>query len=201
MEVIPFEELPRKRRYRLILHGLARSLGICVVLTVAYFLAPLDHLNKVPLVISLTIGMLALAGVSVQQVRAVLRARYPGIRATQALATMIPLFLLLFAACYFLAAGDATTNFNVESLTKIDALYFTVTVFSTVGFGDITAISGTARMLVSVQMLLDLVVLGLVVRQFMGAVQSARDERLAEVRAAAVVQSVPAPVPIPEPEM
>lgn len=201
-----FEGLPRRQRYRLILRGLLRSLGICVVLIVAYFLAPLTHLNNLPLVLSLTFGMVVLTAVSVQQVHAVLRARYPGIRAGQALATTVPLFLLLFAACYFVTAADNSTNFNVHSLTKMDALYFTVTVFSTVGFGDITATSGIARMLVSVQMLLDLVVLGLVVRQFMGAVQSAREVRLAEGRAVAVPSRRtpsaldPTTVPLPEPK-
>ena len=40
-----------------------------------------------------------------------------------------------------------------EPLTRADALYFTVTVFSTVGFGDITAKSETARVVLIVQML------------------------------------------------
>ena len=44
------------------------------------------------------------------------------------------------------------------------ALYLAITVFSTVGFGDITPESELARIVVSVQMLLDLVVIGLVVR-------------------------------------
>jgi hypothetical protein len=36
-------------------------------------------------------------------------------------------------------------------LTRTDALYFTVTVFSTVGFGDITAKTETARLVVTGQ--------------------------------------------------
>jgi hypothetical protein len=32
-----------------------------------------------------------------------------------------------------------TDNFNVHALTRTDSLYFTITVFATVGFGDITA--------------------------------------------------------------
>jgi hypothetical protein len=46
-------------------------------------------------------------------------------------------------------------------------------VFSTVGFGDITAASQSARLVVTAQMLLDLVALGLLVRAFVGAVQVA----------------------------
>jgi voltage-gated potassium channel len=43
-----------------------------------------------------------------------------------------------------------------------------------VGFGDITAASQFARLVVTAQMVLDLLVLGLVVRAFVGAVQLAR---------------------------
>jgi hypothetical protein len=43
-------------------------------------------------------------------------------------------------------------------LTRTDALYFTVTVFPTVGFGDITARSETARIVVTGQMIADLVI-------------------------------------------
>ena len=44
------------------------------------------------------------------------------------------------------------------------ALYFTVMVFSTVGFGDVVAQTNNMRLLVTVQMLLNLAVLGLVIR-------------------------------------
>jgi hypothetical protein len=50
-----------------------------------------------------------------------------------------------------------------------------VTTFSTVGFGDITATSETARVVVTVQMVLDLLVLGLGIRVFIGAVKRARE--------------------------
>ena len=71
---------------------------------------------------------------------------------------------------YFLMAQADADNFNAETLTRTDSLYFTVTVFATVGFGDITATSEAARVLVTVQMILDLIVLGLGVRAFVGAV-------------------------------
>ena len=49
-------------------------------------------------------------------------------------------------------------------LSRTDAMYFSTTVFTTVGFGDITAKSEVARLVVTVQMWLDLVFLGLVLR-------------------------------------
>jgi cell division GTPase FtsZ len=86
----------------------------------------------------------------------------------------VPAFLLLFAATYFIMEQANSENFNVDSLTRTDSLYFTVTVFATVGFGDITATSQAARVLVMAQMILDLLVLGLVVKVFVGAVEIGR---------------------------
>ena len=67
-----------------------------------------------------------------------------------------------------MAQADAS-NFSVHTLTKTDSLYFTVTVFATVGFGDITATSQAARLIVTVQMILDLIILGLGIRLLLGA--------------------------------
>ena len=50
-----------------------------------------------------------------------------------------------------------------EQLDHTRALYFAITVFSTVGFGDITPKTDLARIIVSIQMLLDMVIIGAVV--------------------------------------
>ena len=86
----------------------------------------------------------------------------------------MPVFLILFAATYFMMEQSNPGNFNVDPLTRTDSLYFTVTVFATVGFGDITATSQVARVVVIAQMILDLLVLGLVVKVFLGAVEKGR---------------------------
>jgi hypothetical protein len=52
-----------------------------------------------------------------------------------------------------------------------------VTTFSSVGFGDITAASQTARLVVTWQMLLNLLVLGIGIRLFVGAVTVGRERR------------------------
>lgn len=61
-----------------------------------------------------------------------------------------------------------------EPLTRSDALYFTVTTFATVGFGDIVPHSETVRLLVTGQVILDLVIVGLGIRVILGAVQKGR---------------------------
>lgn len=167
-------ELSPSERRRLIARGLLRALAAAVVLMALYFLSPLDRMDTVPLGMSLAVGLLVLLGVSIWQVRAITRAAYPMVRAIQALATTVPLFLILFAASYFLMAQADSANFSTQTLTRTDALYFTITIFATVGFGDISATSQSARLLVSTQMVLDLLILGLGIKVFTGAVQRAR---------------------------
>ena len=97
------------------------------------------------------------------QLRRVLKADRPALRAVQALGGAIPLFLLTFSALY-LSLSEASTSQFSEPLNHTGALYLAITVFSTVGFGDITPQSDLARIVTSIQMLLDLVVIGAVVR-------------------------------------
>jgi len=167
-------ELPRTKRRRVITFGLLRALATTVVLVTLYYQLPLDRIHNVAAV--LVAGVLILSAVTVRQLRRVLRSRHPTMVAIVALATTLPLFLLLFASAYFTMANTHPGSFNTHPLTRTDSLYFTVTVFSTVGFGDIAAMDQTARLVVTVQMLLDLLVLGLVVRSFVGAVRRTRME-------------------------
>jgi hypothetical protein len=89
------------------------------------------------------------------------------------MATVIPLFLVLFAWLYLTMSQADPTAFTGGQLDRPSALYFTVTVFSTVGFGDITPHTDTARMIVTVQMLADLAVIAVVIRLIFGAVNRA----------------------------
>ena len=88
---------------------------------------------------------------------------YATLRAVEALAFIVPAYLVLFAAIYFLMNHNNQATFGT-SQTKLDSLYFSATVFTTVGFGDITAKIQAGRAVVLVQMILDLMILGLVVR-------------------------------------
>ncbi len=65
-------------------------------------------------------------------------------------------------------------------MSRTDAMYFSSTVFTTVGFGDITAKTEAARLVVTLQMWLDLVFLGLVVRLVVNAVKFNQQRRAVE---------------------
>lgn len=143
------------------------------MLVVIYYLLPLDRASTTVAVTLLVIGLVLLMGLVAYQVRSIVRSAYPLLRGVESLATSIPFFLLLFAATYVVLATISAGNFS-QPLSRTDAIYFTVTVFATVGFGDITAKTEVARLVVTGQMIADLVVLGLGVRVLLSAVQRGR---------------------------
>jgi hypothetical protein len=75
--------------------------------------------------------------------------------------------------------ADAQPQAFSEPLSRTDALYFTITVFSTVGFGDIVPVTDGGRVATMVQMVGDLLVVGLVLRVMLGAVKAGRQRRVA----------------------
>ena len=133
------------------------------VLFAAYFLIPgrgsLEGLGLPWLVVQLCV----FGAVVAVQVPAITRARYPILRAVESLALLIALYLLIFARIYLSNSIHDPSGFS-RPLDHVTALYFTVTVFATVGFGDIIAETNSMMLLVTLQMLLNLVVLGLVIR-------------------------------------
>lgn len=162
-------------RFRQVAFTLLKVAGANVVLLAIYYLLPLDRTSSGVAIALLAVGLSALVGLIALQVRAIIRAEYPALRAVGALATSAPLFLLLFAGTYFVLGGLSASNFS-ESMTRTDALYFTVTVFATVGFGDITATSEPARALVTGQMVAGIVIIGLGARIIVDAIKHGREQ-------------------------
>jgi voltage-gated potassium channel len=124
-----------------------------------------DGFARVSGTVLLAVGLLLIAVIVVWQVRVIINSPFPRVQAVQAMLVGIPLLLCVFATCYYVVGVNQADSFT-QPMNKVGAMYFTVTVFSTVGFGDITAKTDLARSLVTVQMLLSLVVLGLVVKLF-----------------------------------
>jgi Ion channel len=164
-----------------VLATLLRALLSTAALVVIYYLLPLDKTSIAQALVILAIGLAALVGLVAYQVRSIMKATYPALRAVGALATSVPLFLLLFAGTYFVMDGISASNFS-ESMSRTDALYFTVTVFATVGFGDITATSQPARALVTGQMIAGIVIVGLGARIIVDAIKQGRRQQPAAGR-------------------
>lgn len=166
---------PAATARRVIAWGLVRALASTAALVALYFLVPLDRLRFVPLGLTLTVAVVLLIAIGAWQVRAIATSPYPRLRGIESLAVTVPLYILLFAAAYYGMATQDPTSFNSDGLTRLDTLYFAVTIFSSVGFGDIFAVSQTARSLVTIQMILNLLILGAGIRVFVGAARRRRD--------------------------
>ena len=160
----------------MIVRALLRALASTAALVAIYYLLPLDHTARWLAITALVIGLAALIGLIAFQVRAITASPFPGLRALEALATSLPLFLLLFASTYVVMGAIAASSFS-QPMTHTSALYFTVTVFATVGFGDITAKTDTARLLVTGQMIIDLIIIGIGARIILGAVRQSRQRQ------------------------
>jgi hypothetical protein len=167
----------------MVVRALLRAVGSTVVLVAIYYLLPLDRSSAWAAVTMLAVGLVVLVALVAFQVRSIVGSPFPGLRAVEALATSVPLFLLLFAGTYLVMAAISAGNFT-QPLTHTDALYFTITVFATVGFGDITARTEAARLVVSGQMIADLVIIGLGARIIVGAVRLGRQRQPEDAGAA-----------------
>lgn len=156
---------------RFVARVVLRSCLTVTVLLVLYYVLPFDRALSANVIVVLGVGLAVVGAVTVLGLRAIVRSDNPGARAVETVALAVPLFIVLFATVYDVMAVNNAGSFT-EPLTRTDSLYFTITILSTVGFGDITPKTEAARIVVSVQMLLDLVLIGLVVR---AVVTTARD--------------------------
>ncbi|MDQ1017599.1 potassium channel family protein [Streptomyces afghaniensis] len=150
---------------------ITRAVLIAAGLVTAYYLLPLDGRDTAGAWVLLVCGLAVVLLVFGWEVRAILRSPHPRLRAVEALTVTVALFLVLFAGGYYLLDHSTTGSFS-EPLTRTDALYFTLTTFSTVGFGDITARSQTGRVLTMAQMAGGLLLVGVAARVLAGAVQA-----------------------------
>ncbi len=84
-----------------------------------------------------------------------------------------------------------------QPMNKVAAVYFSVTILATVGFGDIAPVTDLTRIVVTVQMVLDLVLIGAAVKLLGASAKRAVDARLAggagTLEAAAPLAAAPAP--------
>jgi hypothetical protein len=161
-------ELSSHERAKAVIKAVLRVLATWTLLLLAYVAYPDQRLNHAQPIVSLTFGCILVTAILAWQVRQILKADLPGLRASEALAVVIPLFLFVFASVYLSIDSGATPAFT-SGLDHIKAIYMATTIFSTVGFGDITPVTNAARLLVCAQMILDLVVIGAVARLLFGA--------------------------------
>lgn len=166
--------------WRLAASGLA-LVGFVVAILLAYFALPPDKLDPVSAAQALTLVGLALGLLVLMYgrgLRKVAGSARPVLRALGMVTVFFVVLVVLFSFVYL--SLEARWPGQVPGVqTHLDALYFTVTMLTTVGFGDIAPAGQTARAVATAQMVFDLVFLGVAVR---AAVQVGRTERERRLR-------------------
>jgi ACR3 family arsenite efflux pump ArsB len=163
-----------------------RAVLSTTVLVTAYYLIPIPHhgprrggvIFELGTMVRLSVAFAIFVAVLTIEIGAITRARHPMLRAGVAMAVVLPLFLLFFAWMYVNMSNSTWDTFHT-AMDKTTALYFTVTIFSTVGFGDITPHTDLARLATTIQMIADLAVVAVVVRLILGAASRSTAERQA----------------------
>lgn len=163
----------RRRMARIMM---LRSAIVSALVLGGYFWLPMSGWRDTRLAVQLVGGSVLLVGLLSWQIHEIARSPYPQIRALGAVTTSFTVFLTTFATVYYLMSSASDANWS-EPLSRLDAMYFTVTVLATVGFGDITAVDPAARAVVTLQMIGDLVIIGVVVRLIMRAVERGEKRR------------------------
>lgn len=159
--VLPAGPRPSRRR---IVRSVLQIVGLTVGLLALYALLPVpgDSSGAVAL-LSMVGGLLLFVVLVGWQIRRIVGDRHPVLRAVEAIALAIPLLVVVFSFSYLTLSRADPASFS-EPLDRVDAFYYTVSTVTTVGFGDITADSAGARILVTAQMLFDLALIAGLVR-------------------------------------
>lgn len=108
------------------------------------------------------------------------RAKHPVRVGLITLAVMVTAMVVIFALTYLSLSVESAENFNVP-LDKVGALYFTMTILSTVGFGDIVATGNPSRIAVMIQMVVGLTLITALARVLVEAARRAARRRYEEV--------------------
>jgi voltage-gated potassium channel len=150
------ERVPR----RMLVIGIGRVLGVVGLTLLAYFLVPVEG-QAAARAAALTAGagIAIILAVFARQISRVSRSRRPVVAALEALVLVFGMFLALFALLYVSISTSDPQAFT-QDIDKVAGIYFTTTVLTTVGFGDISPVSQPARVLVTLQMVLGMVLIG-----------------------------------------
>ncbi|MEU6802203.1 potassium channel family protein [Streptomyces neyagawaensis] len=160
----------RRTRRRATRAVVARTVLMSAGLLTAYYLLPLEEYRTGGALALILCGLLAVVLLFLWQIRGITRSPYPRLRAVESLTLTLIVFLVLFATTYYLMDRTTPGSFT-EPMTRTDSLYYTLTTFTTVGFGDITARSQTGRVATMIQMVVGLLLVGGAARVLAKAVE------------------------------
>lgn len=157
--------------------GLA-AVGAAAVIVAAYLAIPMPQVDDPPWLVLLTIIVVSVVYVlaGVWALVRITHSAHPLRTGVMALVVMVTAVVVIFALAYVALSVDDVGNFNVP-LDKVSALYFTMTILTTVGFGDIHAQTHAAMIAVMVQMVASLTLITTLGRVLVEATRRATRRR------------------------
>ncbi len=162
---------------RHVLLAVIRILVATTALLIVYFSFPLNERDNLTLgAVAIVVGLAVFVAFFSRQLRQIRQADYPVLRATEGIAMVGTVFVTAMASVHYVLAQADPSSYT-EHLSRLDALYFTVTTIATVGFGDITPTSATTRAVTTGQMVLGLILVGAGVRLLLNVAQQTAAER------------------------
>jgi voltage-gated potassium channel len=164
------------RRRRLIARSVARIVVVVALLLTAYYAAPWTGGASGDVAIRTAVALVILVVAVVVSLGVVVGAEYPLLSAVEALTVVVVLATVSFASIYVVMSSRSAASFS-ESLGRTDALYFALTTATTIGYGDIHAKTEGARILVMVQMVTNVVVVGVAARLLLNVARREADSR------------------------
>lgn len=159
-------------RRRHVVTSVLRTILTTVVLLAVYYQAPLDRPANFRVAVWLAFGLIALGAAVGWQARMIAMSDMPRLRAVETAVVGLAALLILYASVYVVMSRDDPASFT-EVLGRTDALYYTMTIFATVGFGDISPTAESTRIVTMTQMLAGILAVGLAAKLLVGAVQDA----------------------------
>jgi hypothetical protein len=148
------ERIPR----RVMVAAIVRVLAVVAGVLVVYFLIPVEGAEALTGLLA-CVGIVVILVVFARQISRVSRSRRPVLAAVEALVLVFGLFLSFFSLLYVSLSNSDPDAFT-QGVDKVAGIYFTTTVLTTVGFGDISPVSDPARVMVTLQMVLGMVLIG-----------------------------------------
>lgn len=164
-------ELPKPKLIGVLVLSLVRTvLGLLVILWALSLVPETADASLWRPAAIVVIGIAVYGYLFRRQLQRIEHARFPAVSVIEALILTAAMFLALFAGIYVMMSAANAGAFT-EDLDHFNAFYFALTVLATVGFGDITPVTGGARLVCMIQMSIDIVFIAVMVRTLTGAAQ------------------------------
>lgn len=154
----------RRAAFRSALREWGRPVGSLVGLLLAYYAYPVQ-LGATPLALlslfATGAGLALLGYMMIREVDAIRRGS--SMMSASSLAILLMLVVIGFSLAFFILASEAQDQM-IGAETRTDALYFTLSTMTTVGFGDVHASGQAARVMVIALMVFNVVVVAALLR-------------------------------------